>query len=101
MDIINYSAGLITSFHMLDAGVRGMFTPCNEIAFTNTIKCVLCIADTLSDVWWGIRRVQHCPLNCIQRCSDIFNKLLCYNIWTLYYISDTHNYMDVLDSNLQ
>ena len=50
IDIINHSAGLITSLHMLDAVVRGMFTPCNEIAFrntnTNTISCVLCIADT-------------------------------------------------------
>ena len=52
-DIINHSAGWITSFHMIDAVVRGMFTPCNEIAFTNTntntISCVLCIANTF--VW--------------------------------------------------
>ena len=27
MDIINESAGLITSYYMLDAVVRGMFTP--------------------------------------------------------------------------
>ena len=53
MDIINYSAGLITSFHMLDAVTGVMFTPYNEIAFTNTntntFRCVMCIADTF--VW--------------------------------------------------
>ena len=27
MDIINHYAGLITSFHMPDAVIRGMFTP--------------------------------------------------------------------------
>ena len=32
MDIINHSAGLIMSYHMLDAVARGMFTPCDEIA---------------------------------------------------------------------
>ena len=47
MEIINHSAGLVTSYHMLDAVVRGMFTPCDEhLAFTNTISCVLCIVDT-------------------------------------------------------
>ena len=49
MDIINHYAGLITSYHMLDAMAR-MFTPCDEIAFTNTytntISGILCIADT-------------------------------------------------------
>ena len=53
MDIINHSAGLITSFHMLDAVARVMFTPYNEITFTNTntntISRVLCIAYTF--VW--------------------------------------------------
>ena len=50
MVIINHSARLIASYHMLDAVVRGMFTPCDEIAFTNTntqtISGVLCTADT-------------------------------------------------------
>ena len=36
MDIINHSAWLITSYHMLDAVDTGMFTPCDEIVFTNT-----------------------------------------------------------------
>ena len=51
MDIINHSAGLITSHYMLDAVARGMFTPCDEIAFTNTdtntVSGVLCVSDTL------------------------------------------------------
>ena len=34
---LNNSAGLITSYHMLDA----------MVAFTNTIRCVPCIVDTL------------------------------------------------------
>ena len=44
-------SGLITSYHMLDAMVRGMFTSPTEVAFTNTnintISGVLCISDTL------------------------------------------------------
>ena len=36
MDIVNHSARLITSYHRLDAVVRGMFTPPDEVAFTNT-----------------------------------------------------------------
>ena len=46
MDIINHSAGLIMSYHMLDAVARGMCMPCDEIALTNTISGVLCIAET-------------------------------------------------------
>ena len=50
MDIVNHSAGLITSYHMLDAVARNMFTPPAEVAFTNTntntISSVLCIPDT-------------------------------------------------------
>ena len=46
--LTNY-AGLIMSFHMLDDVARGMFTPYNEIAFTNTttntISSVLCISE--------------------------------------------------------
>ena len=49
MDIVNNSAVLITSYHMLDAVVRGMFTPSTEVTFTNTntntISGVLCILD--------------------------------------------------------
>ena len=55
MDIVNHSERLITSYHMLDAVVREMFTPPDEVAFTNTntntntntISSVMCISDTL------------------------------------------------------
>ena len=51
MDIVNHYAGLITSYHMLDGVLRGMFTPPDKVAFTNTntntISGVLCISDTL------------------------------------------------------
>ena len=51
MDIVNHSLGLITSYHMLDVMVRGIFTPPDEVAFTNsntnTISGLLCISDTL------------------------------------------------------
>ena len=51
MDIVNHSAGLITSYYMLDAVGRWMFTPPDEVAFTNmntnTISGVLSISDTL------------------------------------------------------
>ena len=47
MDIVNHSAGLIMQYHMLDAVVRRMVTPPDEIEFTNTINGVLCISDTL------------------------------------------------------
>ena len=49
MDIVNHSAGQITSYHMLDVVVRGMLTPPTEVSFTdtNTISSVLCISDTL------------------------------------------------------
>ena len=50
MDIVKHSAGLITSYHMVDAVVRGKFTPPAEVAYTNTntntISGVLCISDT-------------------------------------------------------
>ena len=54
MDIVTNSAGLITSYHMLDAVVRGMFTPPAEVTLTNTntntISGVLCIAVMCRDV---------------------------------------------------
>ena len=41
----------ITSYRMLNDVVRGMFTPADEVAFTNpntnTISGVLCISDRL------------------------------------------------------
>ena len=50
MDIVNHSAGFITSYHMLDTVVGGKFTPPAEGAFINTktniISGVLCISDT-------------------------------------------------------
>ena len=36
MDIVNHSAVLITSYHILDAVVRRLFTPPDEVSFTNT-----------------------------------------------------------------
>ena len=36
MDIVNHSAGLITSHHIIDVVVRGMCTPPDEVVFTNT-----------------------------------------------------------------
>ena len=51
MNIVNHSTVLITSYHILDVVVRGMITPPNEVAFTNTnintISGALCISDTL------------------------------------------------------
>ena len=47
MDIVNHSAGVIMSYHMFDAVIRGMFAPPDKVAYTNTIKDILCISDTL------------------------------------------------------
>ena len=47
MDIVNHSAGLIMSYHMFDAVIRGMVTPPDKVEYTNTIDGVLCISDTL------------------------------------------------------
>ena len=46
-DIANHSAGLIMSYHMFDAVIRGMVGPPDNVAYTNTITVVLCISDTL------------------------------------------------------
>ena len=64
------------------------------------VYCVL--QKHLSDVWSWIIRVKQCPLNCIKRCCKIFEKLVCYYIWTLYYIRTRIIInMDFLNSNLQ
>ena len=47
MDIVNHSAGLIMSYHMFDAVIRGMVAPPDKVAYTNTINNVLCISDIL------------------------------------------------------
>ena len=47
MDVVNHSAGLIASYHMLDAVVEGCLHLPNEVASTNTISGILCISDTL------------------------------------------------------
>ena len=51
-DIVNHSAGLITSYHMRDAVRRRMFIFSTEVEFTNmntiTICDVLCISATLA-----------------------------------------------------
>ena len=49
MDTVNQSAGLIMSYHMLDAVVRGMFAPPDEVAFPNTNTNTLNIQDNLHD----------------------------------------------------
>ena len=36
MDIVNHSAGLIMSYHMFDAVIRGMVAPPDKVAYTNT-----------------------------------------------------------------
>ena len=52
MNIVNHSAGLITSYHMLDAVVRGMFTLPDEV-HSPTQLAVYCVFQIhLSDVWW-------------------------------------------------
>ena len=104
MDIINHSAGLIMSFHMLDAVVRGMFTPCNDIAFTNTntntISCVLCIADTF--VWCLVVNSsgETVPTQMYPEILRNFSINICVIIFGHYIIVRTQN-MDVFDSNLQ
>ena len=47
MDIVNHSAGLIMSYHMIDAVIRGMVALPDKVAYINTINDVLCIPDTL------------------------------------------------------
>ena len=58
------------------------------------VYCVLQIY--LSDVWWWILRLKQCPIKCIQICWEIFDKLLCYYIWTLFYIRTRRIIMDFL-----
>ena len=84
MGIVNHSAGLITSYHMIDAVDRGMFTPPDELAFTNTntntISGVLCISNTLL-------RCLLLNSSCETVPTQLYPKmLLCYYIWILYYI---------------
>ena len=59
MDIINHSAGLITSFHMLDAVIRGIYpamrllSPTLTPTLTPTQLDVYCVLQLyLSVVWW-------------------------------------------------
>ena len=88
MDSVIHFAGLITSYNMLDAVVRGMVTPPAEVALTNTntIGGVLCISDT--SVWclvvnsWG--ETVHAYSTVSKEDGETFI-LGCY-IWTLYYI---------------
>ena len=59
MIIVNNSAGLIMSYHMLDAVGRGIFTPPDEVAFS----------------WVETVHTQLYP-----KMLRNFNKLLCYYI---------------------
>ena len=61
---------------MLDAVVRGIFTPPAEVAFTTTniIIAVNCVLQLHHSDFFGSKflgRNSACPLDCIQRCRDI------------------------------
>ena len=86
MDIVNYSAGLIMSYHIFDAVIRGMVAPPDKVAYTNTINDVLCISDTLLRGLVGNYSGKTVLTQLCQRMMRNFNKLVCYYIWKLYYI---------------
>ena len=86
MDIVNHSAGLIMSYHMFDAVIRGMVAPPDTVAYTNTINDVLCITDTLLRCLVGNYSGKTVPTQLYPKMMRNFNKLVCYYIGTLYYI---------------
>ena len=86
MDIVNHSAGLIMSYHMCDAVIRGMVASPDKAAYTNTINDVLCISDTLLLYLVGNSSGKTVPTHLCPRMMRNFNKLVCYYIWKLYYI---------------
>ena len=85
---------------MVDAVVRGMVTPPDEIEFTNTISGVLCISDTLLLCLVVNYSTKTVPTQLYPKMMRNFNKLLCYYILDTILYSDKQNYMDFLDSNL-
>ena len=86
MDIVNHSAGLVMSYHMFDAVIRGMVAPPDKIAYTNTINNIQCISDTLPWCLVGNYSGKTVPTQLYPRMMKNFNILVCYNIWKLYYI---------------
>ena len=68
----------------------GMVAPPDKVAFTNkntnTINDALCISDTL--LWCLVVNFsgKTVPTQLYPKMMRNFNKLLCYYIWTLYYI---------------
>ena len=99
--MINWEAHVTD--HMLDAVVIGMFPPWNEIAFTNTntISGVLCIAAKF--VWCLVLNSSGETVP-----TQLYQKML-INFWQTFVLlyldtilySDTQNYMNFLDSNMQ
>ena len=102
MDIVNHSAELIMSYHMLHAVVRVMITPPDEGALTNTNTNT--ISGVLCTVYFRYITLMFCgeivPTQLCPKMMRNLNTLLCYYTWTLYYIR-TSNCMDFLDYNLQ
>ena len=86
---------------MLDAVVKGMVTPPDEIELTNTISGVLCISDTLLGCLEVNSSDKTVPTQLYPKSMRNFNKLFCYYILDIILYSDKQNYMDFLDSNLQ
>ena len=74
--------------YMLDVVVRGMITPPDQIAFTNTntISGVLYISDTL--LWCLVVNSSGKTVSTrlYPKMMRNVHTLLCYYIWTLYYI---------------
>ena len=81
-DIVNHSAGLIMSYHMFDAVIRGMVAPPDKVAYTNTINDVLCISDTLLSCLVMNSSGKIVPNQLYPKMMRNFNKLVCYYIWT-------------------
>ena len=85
---------------MFDAVIRGMFTPPDEIEFTNTISGVLCILDTLLLCFVVNSSDKTVSTQLYPKMMRNFNKLLCYYILDTILYPDKQKYMDFLDSNL-
>ena len=71
---------------MFDAVIRGMVVPPDKVAYTNTINDVLCISDTLFCCLVGNSSGKTVATQLYPKIMRNFNKLVCYYIWTLYYI---------------
>ena len=65
---------------MLDAVVRGMVTPPDEVEFTNTISGVLYSSDTLLRCLEVNSSDKTVPIQLYPKMMRNFNELLCYYI---------------------